>query len=472
MTNFFNLIHQSLKTHTQKKLIVWTKDATTLVFTGNELLQKIADYRCELEKLSLESGQKVIPAIATSVDTLCALLAIQSLGMVPVSPPTNLHFFSFIIFLKKHKIKALVFNKKQNKLVVLLFKFLSIKIALQKETNTLFNFKATEVPTNQAALISFSSGSTGKPKAIYRSHDVLSNQHLAIKNTFVPFNGQIDFPLFPNILLHNLIVGVKSVLPDIKNQKAENINPQLICKQIRDYSINSMTGNVFYFSKLVEELKDKPQFFPQIKAIGIGGSPVHEHLIQAVKHFFNAADFYVIYGSSEAEPIAVRKVGDDFQNPLNGFYVGKIIDEIELRIIGNQKIETPKGFFNTGEIEVKGKHVVGASNEWLKTGDFGYLTTNNDLYLTGRKGNEKANFNLQHYQIEHLLLQQSEVKKAAAISNVKGFILYLEGDINVEDIWKIINLNLPKGSIKSIHLNIKIPVDLRHQSKIIYEKLK
>lgn len=472
MTNFFNLIYQSLLNHAQKELIVWPKDGINAVFTGNELLQKISSYCSSLEQSDLKPGQKVIPAISVSIDTLCALLAIQSLGMVPVSPPSNLNFISFIFFLKRHKIKALVFEKKTNGLAVLFLKFLSIKTISQEKPDHLFDCKPIEVMPTQAALISFSSGSTGKPKSIYRSHQVLTQQHLAIKNSFPTFEGQVDFPLFPNILLHNLIVGVKSILPNIKNLKVENIDPYLILQQIKDCGVNSITGNVFYFEKLVSLLRAKPQFFPQIKALGIGGSPVHERLIQAAKYFFNSADCYVIYGSSEAEPIAVRKVDDSLQNPMNGFYVGKAIKEIEIRIIENQEIETPQGIFKTGEIEVKGKHVVISKNDWLKTGDFGYLTANNDLYLTGREGNEQANFKLQHYQIEHLLLQQNGIEKVAAISTPDGFLIYLEGNIAAEEVWKILELTLPKASIKSVNLNKKLPVDLRHHSKIIYDKLK
>ncbi len=471
MTNFFNLIYQSLLIHAQKELIIWPRDGINYVFTGEELLQKINHYRNGIKESDLKAGQKVLPAIPASIDTLCALLAIQSLGMVPVSPPSNLNFVEFITFLKKNKIKALAFDKKKNIFEVLFLKILGILTISKEKISISFDGLPVEVLLSQEALISFSSGSTSKPKAVYRSHEVLINQHLAIKNIFPPFEGQVDFPLFANILLHNLIVGVKSVLPDINNLKVENLNPILILKQIKEFGINSMTGNVFYFTKLISILKDNPQFFPQVKAIGIGGSPVHERLIQTIKYFFNAADCYVIYGSSEAEPITVRCIDNSLQNPMNGFFVGKAIEEITIRIIGNQEIKTPQGIFKTGEIEIKGKHVVTTKSDWLKTGDFGYLTANNDLYLTGRKGNEKTNFKIQHYQIEHLLLQQNGIEKVAAISTQSGFIVYLEGNIAIQKVWEIICYNLPEGCIKSINFKKKIPTDSRHHSKIIYAKL-
>ena len=68
---------------------------------------------------------------------------------------------------------------------------------------------------NQPALIAHTSGSTGQPKQIVRTHAVLSAQHAVLKAVFPPWPGQQDFPLFPNVLLHNLASGAASILPKV-----------------------------------------------------------------------------------------------------------------------------------------------------------------------------------------------------------------------------------------------------------------
>ncbi len=77
------------------------------------------------------------------------------------------------------------------------------------------------VPETQAALITFSSGSTGHPKAIYRSHAVLIQQHRAILQCFLKKANPLDFPLFPNILLHNMATGTSTLMPDIPDFRLE-----------------------------------------------------------------------------------------------------------------------------------------------------------------------------------------------------------------------------------------------------------
>lgn len=473
MTNFFNLIHKSLKVNSKKELILWTEDGNVSIFTGEVLLKKINSFRSQIQKAGINKGEMVIPAIPISVDTFCALLAVQSLGMIPVSPPAKLSIFNFIILLKKQKISALILKKKPNIFTYLILKFIGVTAIIKKNSDDeIKDWQAVQVSSELSALISFTSGSTGKPKAIYRSHGVLTNQHLILKKAFPPFEGQKDFPLFPNILLHNLASGVSSVMPEIAQFKLENMNPKLIVNQIKNQTVNSMTGNVFYFTRLLAYLQHQPQFFPEVKAIGIGGSPVPEKLIKSIQHFFNKADCYIIYGSSEAEPIAVRKVDSTIQNPLNGFYVGKPLDNILIKVNEELEIKTPQGAYKSGEIQVKGEHVACTKNAWLKTGDYGYLNQDNDLFLTARKGNETAHSGFQHYQIEHLLLQEESVEKVAVIAVANGFNVFVKGEIKKDEIWKVIKVNLPNQLIKSVIFKDEIPVDVRHHSKILYEKLK
>ena len=165
------------------------------------------------------------------------------------------------------------------------------------------------VPLGQAALVSHSSGSvSGRPAAVRRSHAVLQAQHEALRTQFPPWAGQRDFPLFPNVILHNLAVGALSLVPDLPGGRLVALAPARIVAQLAAGQVQTLTGNVFYFRALAEYLAGQPAAFPLVRALGIGGSPVPEALLAALAPYFPQAMRYVIYGSSEAEPIAVRTV--------------------------------------------------------------------------------------------------------------------------------------------------------------------
>lgn len=476
MINFYNYIHTNLTKKEITELIVWPGDTVNKIsgFTNKDLLQAISNYRQQLLQKNIKHGEAILLAMPVSVGAINALLAIQSIGAIPVLPPANPRLLTLISVMRKQKIRGIIVEKEIRILFSLILRLSGIKpLVLQNTRKKTCVWTPTLVPPKQAALITHSSGSTGKPKAIYRSHQVLSSQHLVLKKTFPSWHSQRDFPLFPNIILHNLAAEVTSILPSIPGFKIEQLNPAIIVEQLQSQQIETLTGNVFYFKKIIEYLSKYPQSFPLIKAIGIGGSPVPENLAHSLKQYFNNADCYIIYGSSEAEPIAIRKINQVIENALNGYAVGNVCESLELRINATTEIQTSDGLFKAGEIEVKGPHVATPKNsEWLKTGDIGYLNTNNDLYLTARKGNERCHKAIHHYQVEHLLLQQKGVVNTGAVSAPNGFKIFIEGNIAKKEIWEILNSHLQPGIIKDVYFRNRIPMDKRHHSKILYSKLK
>src|SRR5699024_472466 len=97
-----------------------------------------------------------------------------------------------------------------------------------------------------------------------------------------------------------------------------------LVEQIKTQQTDTITGNLYYFRKLYQYLQQQNMVLPQVKAIGIGGSPITEKLAHDLKAFFPQATVYIIYGSSEAEPIAVREVGVEREEPNKGYAVGAV----------------------------------------------------------------------------------------------------------------------------------------------------
>jgi olefin beta-lactone synthetase len=474
--NFYTYIHHTLTQHANKVLIVWPGNSKTKSeqFTGKDLHTTISNYRQLLFNKNIKAGNAVLLALPVSMKAINGLLAIQSIGAIPVLPPAKPGLQTLLRILKQLKIKAVVVDSKPPLFVSLLLEILSVKLVqLTNEAHETFDWKPIMVPADQPALISHTSGSTGNAKAIYRNHRVLSAQHIALKNAFPPFDGQRDFPLFPNIILHNLSAGVTSVLPEIPAFQLNHLNAAVIIDQIKAERVNTLTGNVFYFRNVLEQLRKQPAEFPLVKAVGIGGSPVSEKLAHALSKFFSTASIYIIYGSSEAEPISIRKIDDELADPVNGYFVGIPSEDLEVRIQTTTQVQTKDGLVAVGEIEVKGAHVANRSeDEWLATGDIGYLKNDHKLFLTARKINGGTYKNIQHYQVEHVLQHYLQIENAAAVSSTNGFVVFVQGNVLKEIIWEILNTYLPAGIVKDVQITTAIPVDNRHRSKILYDKLK
>ncbi|MBC8084394.1 MAG: AMP-binding protein, partial [Hymenobacter sp.] len=331
---------------------------------------------------------------------------------------------------------------------------------------------AGPVAAQQAALISHSSGSTGAAKAIWRSHQVLRAQHEAIKTVFPPWPGQRDFPLFPNVLLHNLAAGVVSVLPAVPWADLQQLDPARLVAQLGRERVQTLTGNVFYFGALLAYLRQQPVPLPEVVAVGIGGSPVPEPLARELQRVVPQAAIHIIYGSSEAEPIAVRRVGPAPANPLAGYCVGSILAGLTWRIEPLGRLRRgPAAGREVGELWVQGAHVAAASGQWLRTGDYGYVAEG-QLFLTGRQGNERLHQGVQHYQLEHLLYHLPGVERVAARADAAGFTLFVQGSVAPAAIRELVAKNFPAVVCLAVHLRPALPVDARHHSKILYEQLR
>src|SRR5262249_50745316 len=75
-------------------------------------------------------------------------------------------------------------------------------------------FAPARVEPDDPALVTFTTGSTGRPRATARSHGFLWAQHQALTEHLRLREDDIDMPTLPVFVLHNLALGITSVLPD------------------------------------------------------------------------------------------------------------------------------------------------------------------------------------------------------------------------------------------------------------------
>ena len=472
--NFYQNIDDVLIRNRAKALIIWPgHDGRPETFTGADIKLKVDNTSALLHSQGVGTGDKVMLALPVSIDALCSILALQKIGAIPVLPPSKSKPAAVIRLLRTNNTDTILFTKSPAIPIRLALHIFRIKpIVLLKDFPVIKNPAIENVPPQQEALISFSSGSTGQPKAIRRSHAVLTAQHLVLKQIFPPQAAQRDFPLFPNILLHNLSIGVLTIMPAIPGFVLEQMDAKIITRQIEEMQVTTLTGNVFYFKKIIQQLEANPGGYNQVTAIGIGGSPVPENIVASLREYFPSADCFIIYGSSEAEPIAIRKIeNNSLENPANGYCVGKPVESIQLRIEGENTLVTSFGEQQSGEVLVQGAHVATSDKKWLKTGDYGYLAANGMLYLTGRKGNQTPHKGIQHYQLEHVLNQHAGVELSAAISTADGFNVFYNGAAGITEVSALLRHNFPVGIINKIVFRPFIPVDARHLSKVLYGKL-
>lgn len=476
-SNFFDRIRSTLLAQPDETFVRWPAaagDGATVSLTGKALLDRIEALRGTFRDRGLRAGTPVLLLLPLRPDLLCALLAVMAEGAVPVLPPAGTRRGTLLRLLRQTGARVVLTETPPGALRRGLARLLGVRLWALPVPGA-FSGPSTPgvaVAAGQAALLSHSSGSTGTPKAIVRSHAVLSAQHRAIAEVFPPWAGQRDFPLFPNVLLHNLSAGVRSILPAVPSPDWTRFDPRRILDQLEGEGVDTLTGNVFYFETLLRYLRQWPRYLTGVRALGIGGSPVPERLLHALREYLPAARRYVIYGSSEAEPIAVRLVGTP-ADPLGGYPVGAFHPHLDWRLQPLGRLEIgPGAGQELGELAVRGPHVAGTDPDgWLRTGDFGYVC-NGAFTLTGRRGNERLHQGVPHYPIEHGIQHLPGVERVAARAGATGFAVFVQGTVSRETVEAYLRQHVPAALRWTVAFRTSLPVDRRHHSKIQYAALR
>jgi acyl-CoA synthetase (AMP-forming)/AMP-acid ligase II len=369
-----------------------------------------------------------------------------------------------------------------------------------------------DVPEEAPAVISFTSGSTGTPKALVRSHGVLRGQYRALRDAMDLRPGQVDLCALPVFVLANLGAGVTTLLPDADLGRPGRIHPAPVHEQMRRESPTRLTASPAF----IERLLTAPDAWTSVQRVDTGGAPVPYDLQRRIREA-TGADVHVLYGSSEAEPIADLAHKDIRQSDVtamrhgDGLLVGRPGSHVEVRILPD-RWGTPIGPFTredleiqslptgmAGEIVVAGPHVVpgylhgegDAENKirvgdqvWHRTGDAGRFDAEGRLWLLGRcserlygGAGETGTVSDAVYPLSVELAAQAipGVRRAAAlvVDERRSVVLELDdGARHKESAIAREVLEAVGGGMMSAYVMDRLPVDRRHNAKVDYGQLR
>jgi len=275
--------------------------------------------------------------------------------------------------------------------------------------------------------------------------------------------------------LCNLAVGATSIIPPKKDIGEE-------WQKIRkDFEVNVVSASPHYFSMFQSKLPAK-----HFKKIVIGGATIYPDFVAALKDQVYADSIQLVYGSTEAEPIATLTIDEYLVNNYpqeKGICVGKPHPNISIKVVeikDGQLTGLNEGAI--GEIIVAGPHVLKTYYKdpeaytknkieyegkiWHRTGDAGYLRKDN-LYFYSRM---KYCWNQEGYLLSPIVFE-----KFASEQGFNGEVtwLYINGEtvafyVGEKVAFEELLNEFPYGVDKVIRLK-KLPKDKRHLSRVNYE---
>ena len=306
------------------------------------------------------------------------------------------------------------------------------------------------------AILTFTSGTTGFPKTVVRSHGFLIAQYEVLQEHLDFSSHHTDLGTLAVFTLANLASNMTTVLPN-KRYKAKVI-PEELAKSIEKEGVSRLIGSPKLISDLLQYSK-----LETVEVIYLGGAPVYPRVVEKIpKHI----DLHIVYGSTEAEPIAHLKWSQIGELELKkiktgyGLPVGRVVPEVEC-MIGEDC-----------EIFVRGATVLAKEgpDTWHPTGDTGFFDEAGSLWLTGKVNQTiKDKHGMLHpVAVECVLDSHFGVRGAVLSVDDCRIVVVEESGPEEERILEV---------LKSFHINqvIKVealPMDKRHGAKIDYNKVK
>lgn len=410
--------------HPERTAIVEGRRGGTRRVSFGELSERVAGLAAGLEARGLKPGDSVLLFVPMSIDLYTALIAVFHLGAVAVFVDAWAGRARLDAAVRAARPRAFLGTPRAHLLRVTSGAMRAIPTAMVAHPRWLPLARlaaprrareAAALDADAPALVTFTTGSTGRPKAAVRSHGFLWAQHQALASHLGLTARDVDMPTLPVFVLNNLACGVTSVIPDFDPRRPADIDPARVYRQMVDERVTTTTGSPAFYERLAGWCAGRGLKLP-LRALFTGGAPVPPPLARLLADTV-AGHAHVLYGSTEAEPIAgiearamltaISQPGDPAKA---GLCVGRPVPEIALRLIrphdgpvalgdrGWDEWDAAPG--EVGEVVVSGDHVLpGYLNDpdgerankirdgarvWHRTGDAARLDGEGRLWLMGR----------------------------------------------------------------------------------------
>lgn len=380
------------------------------------------------------------------------------------------------------------------------------------------DFQPPRLPEDGEMGVIFTSGSTGLPKGAIYSRANFAAQVAMLETTLRLSGEEVDLPAFPIFALIDCLLGVTAVIPDMRFPRPAKVDPRKIIPAIQSYRVDTLFASPVVLARLARYGAEQREKLPSLRRIITAGAPAPVPVLEQFSQLLSdEADLWGVYGSTETLPVTLinsREILSETRFGSEkgaGICIGRPVEGAEVRIVQisdepipawDDSLRLPAG--EIGEIVVKGAAVTNryvgkadytrlskirdADGQIIhRMGDVGYVDGQGRLWYCGRKshrvlladGETLFTEQLEGFFNAHPLVYRSALVGVARAGKVEP-VLWVELQPSAKradksrlraELLQLAANNPATERIQTILFHPDFPTDVRHNSKIIREKL-
>ncbi|QEG20668.1 fatty acid CoA ligase family protein [Mariniblastus fucicola] len=381
-------------------------------------------------------------------------------------------------------------------------------------------FAPIEMDREDSAAIIFTTGSTGPPKGVHYRHRIFLEQSRQIRDWFDVRPGTVDVSGFPLFALFNSAMGSATVFPDMDPTRPADIFPPNLIHAVETFGADQSFGSPALWNTVSRYCADNDRKLPTIKRILSAGAPVPPHVLKRIKSVIaDDGDAWTPYGATESLPVACISATEVLNETAEqsaqgaGTCVGQKFPDMTWNLIPisddpipsiDQTTFLPQG--EIGELIVQGAVVTdkyltrGDANAdhkvadgekfWHRMGDVGYFDAEGRFWFCGRKSHRLETETGPMFTVpcESIINSHPSVYRSALVGSGKTGqqvpVIFAElwpekNPSNetekaalIQELKDLAGQHWQTDAIKHFAIHDKLPVDIRHNSKIFREKMR
>jgi fatty-acyl-CoA synthase len=294
-------------------------------------------------------------------------------------------------------------------------------------------FDWPDVDERTAAAMCYTSGTTGQPKGVVYSHRSMHLHSMAVCMNSVFGLSDVDrvLPVVPmfhanawGLPYAAMLAGASLVMPD------RFLQPEPLVRLIEAERPTIAGAVPTIWNGLLQHVRANGGDLSSLRLVPCGGSAVPHSLIEAYEKELGVTILQA-WGMTETSPLgSVARPPAGLPEEEAWRYrdtAGRLMCEVEHRLIGDGGVELPCDGEAVGEIEVRGPWVTGSyykdddpakfHDGWLRTGDVGKIDPLGYVTLTDRAKDviKSGGEWISSMELENALMAHPAVAEAAVI---------------------------------------------------------